>query len=146
MKKIIISCIILNLLVIGTVFAAPQKGAEKPSGGVLQIGTINEARIMEECLQVKAAREEFNRQGQEAITQLEGEKEKLNSEEFAQKQQEVHGRMTAIKQQMEGQVQLKVQQAVEKVAKEKNMGLVLYQNEVFFGGIDITTEVMKKME
>ena len=141
MKKIIISCIIFNLLAIGTVAAAPKKAVE-----TFQIGIISEARIMEESKQVKASQEEFNRQGQEVIKELEGQKEKLTAEEFVQKQKEMYGKFMIVKQQMEEQVQIKVQRAVEKVAKEKNLTTVLYKNAVVLGGIDITTEVINKME
>ena len=141
MKKIIISCIIFNLLAIGTVAAAPKKAVE-----TFQIGIISEARIMEESKQVKASQEEFNRQGQEVIKELEGQKEKLTAEEFVQKQKEMYGKFMIVKQQMEEQVQIKVQRAVEKVAKEKNLTTVLYKNAVVLGGIDITTEVINQME
>ena len=146
MKKVIISCILFNLLFIGTVFAAPQKAKENVGGGTFQIGIISEERIMAESKQVKASQEEFNRQGQEIVKQLEEEKEKLTAEEFTKKQQELYGKFMTVKQQMEEQVQIKVQQAVEKVIKEKNLTIVLYKPAVVVGGIDITTDVINKME
>lgn len=146
MKKIIISFIIFSLLTIGTVVAEPQVITNNENMINSQAGIIDVNRVMQESPPIKALQEEFNQHGKDVVNQLEEDKINLTPEEFTQRQQEAYNGLMVVKKEMEAKAQMKVKQAVEKVAKEKKLTIVLYKESSAWGGIDITMEVINTME
>ena len=50
-----------------------------------------------------------------------------------------------LRQDLESQVEASMKQSMEEVAKEKNLGAILYKQGVAQGGVDVTDDVLKKM-
>lgn len=112
-----------------------------PSVGVLDVN-----KVMTDSPKVKQFQEQLTQKGQELSAQLEKDKASLSAEEFQKKQETVYGDFAKTKQDMEGQIDTSMKQALEQVSKEKKIGVVLYKNTVAQGGTDITDEVIKKMQ
>ena len=51
-----------------------------------------------------------------------------------------------LKQEFEAKIQAQIQKVLEEVAKEKKLGAVIYKNGMAWGGIDVTDEVLKKLQ
>jgi len=145
-KKVFISFVVVTLLSIGTAFASAETQPLSQSTQICTIGFIDMNKIMKESLMAKALQEELNQKGQEITDSLKVEKENLTQEEFQQRQAEVYGGFLKLKQEMEAKFDTNIYQAVEKVAKEKNLTVILYKSSVNCGGIDVTSDVINIMK
>lgn len=110
------------------------------------IGILDVEKVMADSPKVKALQDELNVKGKALSDQLEQEKAGISAEEYQKRQQTAYGEFLKIKQDLETQIDNSIKQALEQVSKEKNLGVVLYKNGVAQGGIDITEDVVKKMQ
>lgn len=110
------------------------------------VGVIDVNKVMAESPKVKALEEQLNAKGKELTDQLAKDKQALSEEEYKKKEEAAYGEFLKIKQDLESQVDASLKQAVEQVAKAKGLNVVLYKNGVAHGGVDVTDEVIKKMQ
>ena len=116
--------------------------AEKPS----TIGIVDMQKVMTENGKIKEMQEQLNKKAQEITTTLEKERATLKPEEFQQKEQLAYAEFMKMKQEFESKIQLQIQTVLEGIAKEKKLGAVIYKNGLAWGGIDITEDVLKKLQ
>ena len=116
-------------------------GAGTPTVGVLDVN-----KVMTESPKIKQFQDQLNVKGKELSDKLEKEKPTISAEEFQKRQEAAYNDFLKTKQELEGQIDGTIRQAIEQVAKDKKMGIVLYKNGVAQGGTDITDEVIKKMQ
>ena len=117
-------------------------GNEKPS----TIGIVDMQKVMTENGKIKEMQEQLNKKAQEITTTLEKERATLKPEEFQQKEQLAYAEFMKMKQEFESKIQLQIQTVLEGIAKEKKLGAVIYKNGLAWGGIDITEDVLKKLQ
>lgn len=110
------------------------------------VGIVDVNKVMTESPKVKQFQDQLNAKGKELTDQLEKDKPNISAEEFQKRQEAAYGDFLKLKQDMESQIQASMQQALEQVAKDKKIGVVLYKNSVAQGGVDITPDVMAKMQ
>ncbi|EAX46466.1 outer membrane chaperone Skp (OmpH) [Thermosinus carboxydivorans Nor1] len=110
------------------------------------VGVLDVNKVMAESPKVKQFQEQLNAKGKELSDQLEKDKASLSPEEFQKRQEAAYGEFLKTKQDLESQIDASIKQALDQVAKDKKLGIVLYKNGVAQGGIDITDEVIKKMQ
>ena len=110
------------------------------------IGLLNVEKVMSDSAKVKQLQDQLNNRGKELSDQLEKDKPGISAEEYQKRQETAYGEFLRTKQDLESQIDNTIKQALEQVAKEKNLGIVLYKNGVAQGGIDITDDVLKKMQ
>ena len=110
------------------------------------IGILNVEKVMTESAKVKQLQDQLNSRGKELSDQLEKDKPNISAEEYQKRQETAYGEFLRTKQDLESQIDNAIKQALEQVSKEKNLGIVLYKNGVAQGGIDITEDVLKKMQ
>ena len=116
------------------------------SFGKTNIGVLDVNKVMTDSPQVKAYQDQLNTKGKELSDQLEKDKASLSQEDFQTHQKAAYDEFMKVKQDLEGQIDSAIKQALEQVAKEKNLGVVVYKNSVAQGGTDITDDVIKKMQ
>ena len=141
MKKRNLWIILLITLVLSTGLLAGC-GNEKPSA----IGIVDMQKVMTENGKIKEMQEQLNKKAQEITTTLEKERATLKPEEFQQKEQLAYAEFMKMKQEFESKIQLQIQTVLEGIAKEKKLGAVIYKNGLAWGGIDITEDVLKKLQ
>ena len=110
------------------------------------IGILNVEKVMTDRAKVRQLQDQLNNRGKELSDQLEKDKPNISAEEYQKRQETAYGEFLRTKQDLESQIDNAIKQALEQVAKEKNLGVVLYKNGVAQGGIDITDDVLKKMQ
>ncbi len=110
------------------------------------VGVLNVEKVMAESPKVKGLQDQLNNRGKELSDQLEKDKASISAEEYQKRQEAAYGEFLKIKQDLENQIDNSIKQTLEQVAKEKKIGVVLYKNGVAQGGIDITEDVLKKMQ
>ena len=134
-----LAALLAALLIVGVLVGGC--GAKAAAVGVLDV-----EKVMADSAKVKALQDELNVKGKALSDQLEQEKAGISAEEYQKRQQTAYGEFLKIKQDLETQIDNSIKQALEQVSKEKNLGIVLYKNGVAQGGIDITDDVIKKMQ
>ncbi|MBP2665039.1 MAG: outer rane chaperone Skp (OmpH) [Firmicutes bacterium] len=117
-------------------------GAEKPS----TIGIVDMQKVMTENPKIKQMQEQLNTKAKELTANLEKEKATLKPEEFQQKEQLAYAEFMRLKQEFEAQIETQTKKVLEEVAKEKKLGAVIYKNGMAWGGIDVTEDVLKKLQ
>ena len=116
------------------------------ASGSTAIGVFDANKVMAESPKIKQLQEQLNTKGKELTEKLEKEKAGLSDEEFQKRQEASYAEFLKTKQELEGQVDTTIKQALEQVATEKKLGVVLYKNGVAQGGVDITDDILKKMQ
>ncbi len=139
MKKMVTVMLVLAVFAM----TAMISGCSSASSG---IGVIDINKVMTESPKVKQLQEQLNATGKTMSEQLEKEQATSTPEEFQKKQEKAYTEFMKTKQELEGQVDANLKQALQQVAKEKNLGVILYKNGVAQGGIDITDDVKQKMQ
>ncbi len=117
-------------------------GAEKPS----TIGIVDMQKVMTENPKIKQMQEQLNTKAKELTANLEKEKATLKPEEFQQKEQAAYAEFMKLKQDFEAQIEEQTKKVLEEVAKEKKLGAVIYKNGMAWGGVDVTEDVLKKLQ
>ena len=133
--------LLLIALMFGTLLLSGC-AAEKPS----TIGIVDMQKVMTENPKIKEMQEQLNKKAQEITANLEKEKTTLKPEEYQQKEQLAYAEFMQMKQEFETKIQQQIQKILEDVAKEKKLGAVIYKNGMAWGGIDITDDVLKKLQ
>ncbi|SDE99033.1 OmpH family outer membrane protein [Sporolituus thermophilus] len=133
-------------LAVVLVFAAALLLGGCAGVGQQGVGVLDVNKVMAESPKVKQFQEQLNAKGKELTDQLEKDKPKLSQEEFQKRQEAAYGEFLKTKQDLESQIDASIKQALDQVAKEKKLGIVLYKNGVAQGGTDITDDVIKKMQ
>ena len=117
-------------------------GTEKPS----TIGIVDMQKVMTENPKIKQMQETLNTKAQELTANLEKERAALKPEEFQQKEQLAYAEFMRLKQEFETQIETQTKKVLEEVAKDKKLGAVIYKNGMAWGGIDVTEDVLKKLQ
>lgn len=115
-------------------------------GSNTTVGIVDVNKVMTDSPKVKQYQEQLNVKGKELTDQLEKDKPNISAEEFQKRQETAYNDFLKVKQDMENQIQASMQQALQQVAQDKKIGIVLYKTSVAQGGTDITDDVMAKMQ
>ena len=116
--------------------------AEKPS----TIGIVDMQKVMAENPKIKQMQDQLNTKAKELTENLEKERATLKPEEFQQKEQVAYAEFMKMKQEFEAQIETQTKKVLEEVAKEKKLGAVIYKNGMAWGGVDVTEDVLKKLQ
>lgn len=132
----------------GLVVAALMMGSVLIAGcgSEPQFGVIDASRIMTESPKIQEIQQELQTKGQELQTQLQQDQRTMSPEQFAKKQQETMQEFMVIKKGLETQLESTLETATSEVAQEKKLNLILYKTSVAQGGIDVTDEVLQKLQ
>lgn len=109
-------------------------------------GVVDVQKVMKDSGKVQQFQEQLNNSGKELTEKLEQEKGTLSADQFQKRQQEVYADFVKQKQDLESQMDTLINQALADIAKEKDLSVVLYKNNVAQGGIDVTDDVIKKLQ
>lgn len=122
--------------------------------GQVHIATIDRERVQTEAPQIKAVVTEANTKLMEAQQEAQSKFEanpNMTSEEAQQLQMETQRKLAGLNQMYMIQYEQKLNVAVEDIVKEKKLDIVLDAGApkaptVFTGGVDITDEVIQKLQ
>ena len=115
-------------------------------GAANTVGVLDVQKVMTESPKVKQLQEQLNTKAKELSDQLEKDKATMSADEFQKRQETVYGEFMKTKQDLESQIDASIKQTLEQMMKDKKLGVVIYKNSVAAGGVDITEEVINKMQ
>ncbi|MCE5286874.1 MAG: OmpH family outer membrane protein [Pelosinus sp.] len=143
MKKTVFSFLVISLLMLAGIMPV---SAEAVNPAMQNVGIVDVNKVVVESPKLKELQDQLNEKGNELSSQLEEDKANLSPEEFQAKQQAAYDEFMQIKQGMEKQFDELMQQALAEVAKERQLSVILYKNGVAYGGVDITKDVINKLQ
>ena len=121
--------------------------------GESQMGAVDVSKVMEEAPRVKTLMEEAQSKVTEAQQKFEQDtaaKPDMTEEESLKMQMDFQRKLEGINQAYAAQIKNRMDVVIEEVAREKNIDVVVNnsseQKILFKGGIDITSDVIKKMQ
>lgn len=114
-------------------------------GRTADFGYVDMQRVVAESVKVKDLQSQIQIKAKELTELDEKEKTSLGQEEYQRNQQLRQGEMTALSRDIENQFEAILNQAMADVAKDRGLGAVLAKNSVLHGGIDVTDDVLKKI-
>ena len=117
-----------------------------------QIGSVDVDKVMAEAPRVKTLMAEAEgkvKDAQEKYQQEYGNKE-MTEEETAKAQTEYRRKLEGINQAYASQIKSRMDVVIEEISHEKNIDVVLNNSSderlIFHGAVDITDDVIKKMQ
>jgi outer membrane protein len=131
-------------VILVVVFAASLLGG--CASNKATIGVLDVNKVMSDSPKIKTFQDQLNVKGKELSDTLEKDKPNISADEYQKRQEAAYNEFLKTKQDLEGQIDASIKQALDQVAKEKNIGVVLYKNGVAQGGTDITDAVIQKMQ
>lgn len=111
-----------------------------------KIGVVDVNKVMTESPKVQQFEEQLKTSAQTLIDKLEADKASLSPEELQKRNAEIGSEIEKTKQDLSTQLNTSMDQALAEIAKEKNLDVILYKTGVAQGGIDVTEDVIKKMQ
>lgn len=121
--------------------------------GSVHIGTVDRSRVQEEAPAIKAVVAEANTKLMEAQSEAQAKFEanpKMTQEEAQQLQMETQRKLAGLNQMYSIQLEQKLNVAVQDIVKEKQLDIVMDSSKnypsVLMGGVDITDEVIGKLQ
>ena len=110
------------------------------------IGVVDMNKVMTDSPKVKELQEQLKTKGTALEEGLNKEKATLKPEEFQKRQEQAYNEFVKAQQDVKGQFDTTLNKVLEEVAKEKKLGVILHKGGVANGGIDVTDEVLKKLQ
>ena len=110
------------------------------------IGVLDVNKVMSDSPKIKVLQDQLNVKGKELSDQLEKDKPTISDEEFKTRQEAAYNDFLKTKKDLEGQIDGDIKQTLEQVSKDKKLGVVIYKTSIAQGGVDITDEVISKMQ
>lgn len=118
-----------------------------------QIGCVDKDKVMAEAPRAKAVTEEAKAEIDKTIAAFDEkypDKENMSAEDAAKAQMELQRDLQKINQKYSAQLESRFSVVVAEIANSKNIDVVIANSEdqklLFQGGIDITSEVISKMQ
>ncbi|MBQ6712701.1 MAG: OmpH family outer membrane protein [Selenomonadales bacterium] len=115
-------------------------------GSEPQFGVLDGQRVMAESPKIQAIQQELTTKGEALQEQLRKDQKTMSAAQFAKKQKETMQEFMVIKKGLETQLEATMETATSEVAAEKKLNLILYKQGVAQGGIDVTDDVIKKLQ
>ena len=118
-----------------------------------QIGAVDVDKVMKDAPRVKTLMTEAEtkiKDAQQKFEQDRAAKPDMTEEEFAKLQMDFQRKIEGINQAYTSQIQNRMNVVIEEISRQKNIDVVIAnpaeQKMLYHGGIDVTDEVIKKMQ
>ena len=123
--------------------AAGTMWLRSPGGNV---GVVDLARIVAESPLAQRYEKQLADKYKELQTQLEEEKTNLDEKGREAREKELMAEYLQLKQELEGKLEKEIDEALANIARQKNLGVVVYREAVRYGGQDVTGDVVKALK
>lgn len=111
-----------------------------------KMGVVDMTRVSKEAPQAKQVEQKIKDKQDAIEKELTEAKSTMSAEDFQKKQQQAQQEYQIFGQSMQRQFVTDVQSKLGDIAKEKDVGIIVYKDAVHKGGIDVTDELIQKMQ
>jgi len=142
-KKCIIGIAAVMVLMMGTILATTTHAAPANSGA--SIGYVDYQLVMSSSIDYKNAQATFTAEGEKILKEFEQASAGMSENEKKQLSTQYSQRLQQKEQELISQVEAKNMAVIKDVASAQGITVVLNKNSVFYGGKDLTQDVIAKL-
>ncbi len=131
---------VLGLLIIITVFLA---GCSTP---VEKIAVMDMGRVLQESQQARQLQQELLEVGERLEEEYNQKEDELAEEEGEEALDEIYQKYLDYKESAEKELNQKINQVLAEISKEEKYNIVITGDGVYYGGNDITDQVINRLD
>ena len=121
-------------------------GALSGCGSEYKVGYVDMARVQKEAPMVQQYQKKMEDKDKALNDELQKDKQSMSAEDFQKKQQQAQQERQIYAASMQQQFLSEIQTKLADIAKDKNVGIVVYKEVVPSGGIDVTDDLIAKLQ
>ena len=110
------------------------------------VGVIDVEKVVTESPKIKVMNEELMAKHKEIEEKLNTDKTTLSEADFNNAKQVADTEFTALRKDLSGKMETEIKTNLEKIAKEKNLSVIIKKNVTVQGGVDVTDEMIAKLQ
>ena len=110
------------------------------------VGVIDVEKVVTESPKIKVINEELMAKHKEIEEKLNTDKTTLSEADFNNAKQAADTEFTALRKDLSGKMETEIKTNLEKIAKEKNLSVIIKKNVTVQGGVDVTDEMIAKLQ
>lgn len=110
------------------------------------VGVIDVEKVVTESPKIKVMNEELMAKHKEIEEKLNTDKTTLSEADFNNAKQAADTEFTALRKDLSGKMETEIKTNLEKIAKEKNLSVIIKKNVTVQGGVDVTDEIIAKLQ
>ena len=111
-----------------------------------KVGVVDMSRVQKEAPLVQQYKEKTEAKQKEVAKELQDAKGTMSDEDFAKKQQQADQELNIFGASMQRQFMTDVQNKAGEIAKDKKIGIIMMKDAAPNGGIDVTDDIIAKLQ
>ncbi len=109
-----------------------------------KVGVINMNQLLEESKRAQQLQTELEKTGKELEEKYEGSNE--NKESTSEQENQIYTEFAQNKQKIEQKLNNEINTVIGEINSDNQYSVILYKNKVYFGGEDITSQVINQLD
>ena len=115
-------------------------------GGKDNVGVVDMSRVQKEAPLVQQYKQKTEDKQKSIEKELQDAKQNMSAEDFQKKQQQAQQELNIFGASMQRQFMSDIQSKLGDIAKDKNVGIIVVKEAVPSGGIDVTNDLIAKLQ
>lgn len=115
-------------------------------GGEDKVGVVDLERVRQEAPLVQKYKEKTEEKKKSVTEELQKAQSTMSAEDFQKKQQQAEQELNIFAASMQRQFMSEIQSNLGEIAKEKEVGIIVVKEVIPNGGIDVTEDLIAKMQ
>ena len=115
-------------------------------GGKDNVGVVDMSRVQKEAPLVQQYKQKTEDKQKSIEKELQDAKQNMSAEDFQKKQQQAQQELNIFGASMQRQFMSDIQSKLGDIAKDKNVGIFVVKEAVPSGGIDVTDDLIAKLQ
>ncbi len=115
-------------------------------GGKDNVGVVDMSRVQKEAPLVQQYKQKTEDKQKSIEKELQDAQQSMSAEDFQKKQQQAQQELNIFGASMQHQFMSDIQSKLGDIAKDKNVGIIVVKEAVPSGGIDVTDDLIAKLQ
>ncbi|WP_370836314.1 OmpH family outer membrane protein [Megasphaera sp.] len=115
-------------------------------GGKDNVGVVDMSRVQKEAPLVQQYKQKTKDKQKSIEKELQDAQQSMSAEDFQKKQQQAQQELNIFGASMQRQFMSDIQSKLGDIAKDKNVGIIVVKEAVPSGGIDVTDDLIAKLQ
>ena len=115
-------------------------------GGKDNVGVVDMSRVQKEAPLVQQYKQKTEDKQKSMEKELQDAQQNMSAEDFQKKQQQAQQELNIFGASMQRQFMSDIQSKLGDIAKDKNVGIIVVKEAVPSGGIDVTDDLIAKLQ
>lgn len=115
-------------------------------GGKDNVGVVDMSRVQKEAPMVQQYKQKTEDKQKSIEKELQDAQQSMSAEDFQKKQQQAQQELNIFGASMQRQFMSDIQSKLGDIAKDKNVGIIVVKEAVPSGGIDVTDDLIAKLQ